>query len=207
MDENNWKNKDNNVFKFFKEHIDRHYMVEELFPKIGEYLKTNNKNKILNIGFENYNKYDKEFCLNDNIYFCGLDKDYKNLPKGWNKMYTYDLCQPIKNDIEHFDAIIDYGVIGWPGVNNNLNYIQIEIYFNNINKLLLNNGFYFLKMDFKHKDHYLKNDIVLDILKKTFVETQELNIQHKQLNQHIMPHGDIIYKTYVFKKKKMMMIM
>lgn len=197
MNSHCWTLREKNIYNFFKENIDRHYVVEELFPKLGSYLKNSNKKKVLNIGVEYFNKYDKEFFLNDNLYFCGLDKEKKNLPKSWEKIYEINLCNEIKNEIEQFDVIVDYGVIGWPGINENLSTKEIDIYFQNIKKILYYNGFYFLKIDYKLEHTFKKNKIVLEYVNKYFMETDELDIKYKRLIQDTSKQ--IYYDTYVFK--------
>ena len=39
MDYTLWKNRSKNIYNFFNENIDRIYVANDLFPKIGNYLK------------------------------------------------------------------------------------------------------------------------------------------------------------------------
>lgn len=190
MDSKFWNDKNKNIYNFFSQNIDRLYVVNELFPKIGEHFK--NSEKILNIGIEDYNIYDKHFLKNDNLLFYGLDKDEKILPDGWKEIFKVDLTAKMTKKLPIFDAIIDYGVIGWPGVNKNLEKSQILQYIINITNLLKKGGLYFLKIDYKGSEH--KNDILLEILSEFFITSNFYNLYEKKLIQN----DDIYYDTYVF---------
>jgi hypothetical protein len=199
MDYTLWKNRSKNIYNFFNENIDRIYVANDLFPKIGNYLKNTNKNKILNIGLEDYNIYDKFFFQNDDIYICGLDKNSKNIPN-YNNIYQCDLTKDIVIELPLFDVIIDYGVIGWPGVNMNLSQNDICKYINNIYSILDDDGLYFIKIDYKSPEHNEKNRLLLEIIKEKFniyiFEGHNIKILSQTIN-----NTQIIYENYVFAKK------
>ena len=54
----------------------------------------------------------------------------------WKNIYKIDLTYKLPDKMPKFDVIIDYGVIGWPGINKNLNKQQITQYIKNISLLL-----------------------------------------------------------------------
>uniref|UniRef100_A0A6C0M0P9 Methyltransferase n=1 Tax=viral metagenome TaxID=1070528 RepID=A0A6C0M0P9_9ZZZZ len=199
-----WHIKDKNIQRFFLQNIDRLFVVNVLFPTIGSYLKEHGKNNVLNIGFdETYNIYDRDFFENDEINFYGLDKDDRYfLPNKWKKIYKLDLTYNLPDKMPKFDTIIDYGVIGWPGININLNEQQITQYIKNISLLLETNGLYFLKLDYKYtkttnKNHIIKNQSILNIISKFFVQADFYNVSKKTLTQN----KDVYYETFVFKLK------
>lgn len=191
-----------NIYNFFQDNVDRLYVVNELFPKIGCYLQDNGKKNVLNIGIETFNKYDREFFKNDNINFFGLDKNHKQFtPNKWKHIYHIDLTYDLPEKMPTFDVIIDYGVIGWGGVNSDLNQEQIRQYIKNIASLLEEKGLYFLKIDYKYtqnnKMHKIKNEIILNIVLDYFTVTNFYDLSKKKLIQN----KDIYYETFSFTKK------
>ena len=178
--------KDKNIQKFFLTNIDRLFVKNELFPTIGTYLKDHGKKNVLNIGIEDYNIYDREFFKNDDINFCGLDKNDKSfLPNRWKHIYKIDLTQNLPERIPKFDVIIDYGVIGWPGVNTYLNQEQITNYIKNISLLLEKTGLYFLKLDYKYTNSknpqlYYSNKLILDVISDFFVSYDFYDLSKKK---------------------------
>lgn len=82
-----------------------------------------------------------------------------------------------------FDVIIDYGVIGWGGVNSDLNQEQIRQYIKNIASLLEEKGLYFLKIDYKYtqnnKMHKIKNETILNIVLHYFTVTNFYDLSKK----------------------------
>ena len=193
--------KDKNIKKFFSKNIDRLFVKDELFPSIGTYLKDHGKKNILNIGIEDYNIYDREFFKNDDINFYGLDKNDKSfLPSKWKHIYKIDLTHNLPEKIPKFDVIIDYGVIGWPGVNTYLNQKQITKYIKNVSLLLEKNGLYFLKLDYKYTNSknpqlYYSNKLILDVISDFFASSDFYNLSKKKLVQN----NDVYYDTFVFK--------
>ena len=194
-------NKDEKIKSFFLKNVDRLFVINELFPAIGTYLKEQSKKDILNIGIEKYNIYDREFFKNDNINFYGLDKNDKPyLPKNWKHIYKIDLTSNLPKNIKKFDVIIDYGVIGWPGVNTYLNHEQISKYIKNISLMLEPHGLYFLKLDYKYTNTvnpqlYYSNKLILEIVSHFFIPTDFYDLSKKKLIQN----DDIYYDTFVFK--------
>ena len=193
--------KDKDIQNFFLKNIDRLFVKNELFPTIGTYLKDHGKKNVLNIGIEDYNIYDREFFKNDDINFYGLDKNDKSfLPSKWKHIYKMDLTQNLPERIPKFDVIIDYGVIGWPGVNTYLNEEQITKYIKNVSLLLEKNGLYFLKLDYKyinskHPQLYYSNKLILDVISDFFVSSDFYDLSKKKLVQN----NDVYYDTFVFK--------
>ena len=192
------KTKDINIYNFFLQNIDRHYIVNELFPTIGVYLKNENKHKVLNLGIAYFNKYDKNFFKNDNLYFCGLDKDPKPLFNSWNKMYQANMIKPL-NIGETFDVIIDYGVIGWPGINKTLEETDIHNYFKNVKNLLKDDGLYFLKIDYKNKTDAIKNSLVEKVLFQ-YLKTASFSYLKPKILKQNLDGKSIEYHTMILQK-------
>lgn len=191
-----FKYKDKKIRKMFLTYVDRQY-ITELFPIIGRYLKEQCKKNVLNIGIEKYNIYDKSFFLNENIYFYSLDIINKKdiIPKDWNEFYQCDLTTDININIPKIDVIIDYGVIGWDKINIELPYNKIEKYIYNIYNLLEDNGFYFLKIDYRSCSNN-NNDKLIEILYKYFSISKFYNLEEKILIQD----PNTYFKTFVLKK-------
>ena len=190
--------KDIKIKNMFQANIDRKYILNILFPTIGKYLKENSKTEILEIGVEKYNIYDKMFFENNYINFYALDIVNKQeiIPSDWSGFYNYDLTKNIpENIISKVDIIIDYGVIGWDKVNITLSSQQIEQYIYNVHKLLNNDGFYFLKIDYRNACT-LNNDIILKIVYKFFHIAPFYDLDQKTLIQD----ENIYFETFVLQK-------
>jgi hypothetical protein len=193
MDYKYWKDRDETIYNFFKENIDRHYVTNHLYPGIGKYV-SNSNNRILNIGYEWYNKYDYDLIMNKNIMYYGLDINDIETPNNFTKTYKIDLVNDDVSNIGKYDIIVDYGVIGWPNINANLTQNQIESYINNILTLLYDDGLYLLKIDVQYDKN--NNTILMNTINKHFKSTNMVNIKYKELYDN----NNLIYKTYVLKK-------
>lgn len=147
---------------------DRLFVLYELFPLIGMYLQEKDSKNVLVIGIDRENVFDKVMLQNKNISFYGLDKiqysDFK-YPIDWAGMFFCDLTRNVPKEIK-FDCIVDYGVIGWHKIHDALSASEITTYFDNIKRILAQNGLYFLKIDF-HKPS-VKTDYVLKIVREKF---------------------------------------
>ena len=194
MDYKYWKNRDKKIYKFFKENVDRQYGANHLYPEIGKYV-SNSNNRILNIGYQSYNKYDYDLIMNKDIMYYGLDINDIETPNNFIKTYKIDLANDDVSDIGKYDIIIDYGVIGWPTINADLTQEEIETYINNILILLDDNGLYLLKIDEGSENN--NNIVLLNIINKHFKSTNMGNIKYKELYNN----NNLIYKTHVLKKK------
>jgi hypothetical protein len=195
LDLNTIKNIDTGVLSTINRNIDRIYRLQTLFPNLGKYLNGNNKYNVLQIGINKANIYDREMFLNNNIKFYGLDKEkftYFNYPSTWEKMFFMDLSKKININLK-FDVIIDYGVLGWNGVSDNLSNIEINKYIENIILLLDDEGLYCLKVVKGNK----KNNYILNYINKYFQIFPFHNLEEK-----ILEKKEITYHTFIFKLKK-----
>jgi hypothetical protein len=173
---------------------DRQFMYKLLYPLIGNYIKHKENKNILHVGIDWHNIYDREFINNENIHFYGLDKYKKlnNIPTKWTDIIYLDLTIE-KKTIEiskKFQVIIDYGVIGWGCVHNNLNFNQIKNYINNIKYLLNKYGIYCLKIDIKDSNKYTE---LLEYILSQFKVISFNNIE----NFDIYIDNKIKYKTFI----------
>lgn len=193
MNYNYWKNRDEKIYNFFKKNVDRQYVTNHLYPEIGKYV-SNSNNRILNIGYEWYNKYDYNLMMNKNIMYYGLDINDIETPNNFTKTYKIDLVNDDVTNIGKYDIIVDYGVIGWPSINSNLKKEEIESYINNILILLNNKGIYLLKTDEGYENN--NNIILMNTINKHFKSTNMGNIKYKELYNN----NNLIYKTYILKK-------
>lgn len=194
LDLNTIKNVDKGVLSTINRNIDRTYRLYTLFPKLGKYLSENNKYNVLQIGINKANIYDREMFLNNKIKFYGLDKEkftYFNYPSTWEKMFFVDLSKEININLKS-DIIIDYGVLGWNGVSDNLTNDEINKYIDNIILLLHDEGLYCLKIVKGNK----KNNYILNYIKQYFQIFPFHNLEER-----ILENRDIIYHTFIFKLK------
>jgi len=154
---------------FWLSHTDRHFLSTKLLPLIGEHLKSNESKRLLNIGIQGFNLADKDLLQNDKVEFYGLDKYSDSIkgqgilnetciPEDWEEIMCSDLITAdlfTKTKLRRFfDVIVDYGVLGWDGANDNWTASHLENYIKNILDILKDNGLYFLKIDLKgrHKE-------------------------------------------------------
>ena len=177
---------------FWKSNIDRDFIANNLFPKIGKYIKNKEHKNILDIGIKSYNRADKDLLQNDNVEFYGLDK-IKNceVPADWSEMFYVDLTEKYcfdKTLNKYFDAIIDYGVLGWSEVNEHFTENDFENYINNILYILKDEGLYFFKIDLWGEYKKVRN-----LIYEYFTLTKFYDISNVKIKQE--------YETFVFSKK------
>ena len=177
---------------FWKSNIDRDFIANNLFPKIGKYIKNKEHKNILDIGIKSYNRADKDLLQNDNVEFYGLDK-IKNceVPVDWSEMFYVDLTEKYcfdKTLNKYFDAIIDYGVLGWSEVNEHFTENDFENYINNILYILKDEGLYFFKIDLWGEHKKVRN-----LIYEYFKLTKFYDISNVKIKQE--------YETFVFSKK------
>jgi len=182
---------------FWKAHADRGFMATRLFPTIGKYFKHSGSKRLLDIGIQSYNRADKDLLQNSEIEFYGLDKSQNcDIPDDWANMIYTDLSQVncfFKKDFgDYFDAIVDYGVLGWPEVSENFSMIAFKNYINNILYILKDTGLYFFKNDLKGQHKQVK-----DFVCGYFEPTSFYDISHVTIGE---------YETFVFKKKTTKMV-
>ena len=180
---------------FWKAHADRDFMATRLFPTIGKHFQHSSSTRLLNIGIQSYNRADKDLLQNSAIEFYGLDKSHNcDIPDDWADMIYADLSQAnsfLERDFgEHFDAIVDYGVLGWPVISENFSITDFKNYINNILSMLKDTGLYFFKNDLIGQHQQVK-----DFVCGYFEPTSFYDISHVTLG------GLPIYETFVFKKK------
>ena len=117
-----------------------------------------------------------------------MDKNDKSfLPNKWKYIYKIDLTHNLPERIPKFDVIIDYGVIGWPGVNTHLNQEQITKYIRNVSFLLEKNGLYFL-IDYKYITeihNYIIQINCLDVISDYFISSDFMIYQKSIQNERI----------------------
>ena len=159
---------------FWLTHTDRQFLSTKLLPLIGEHLESNESKRLLDIGIQNYNLADKDLLQNDKVEFYGLDRwadsiegqgvlNKTCIPEGWEDIICSDLTA---SDFfantkfrRFFDVIIDHGVLGWDGANNNWTASHLENYIKNIVYILKDNGFYFLKIDLKGRHKEIRDTV------------------------------------------------
>ena len=163
-----------------------------MFPKIGKYFKGADNKKVLDIGILSSNKADKDLLQNDNIEFYGVDK-VKNceIPDDWTEMFYIDLTEKDGFDKKlnkYFDAIIDYGVLGYPEVSNHFTENDFKNYINNILYILKDEGLYFFKVDLWGEHKKVRN-----LIYEHFKLTKFYDISN------VKPGND--FETFVLRKK------
>eukprot|EP01084_Bolivina_argentea_P177772 307421_1 len=170
----NWTYK---IRKFWSDYwIDRQYIMHVLYPTIGT---TESRIKVLDIGFEYYNRYNKQLFQNDiNIEYYGLDikskqhKDIKHIINDMEEYFKFDLSNDhmyaeIMNKYnEYFDVIIEFGVTCALSFNDD----QIKNSLNNLHFMLKQNGYLLLKVDQKEREwnNFKKSKCNLNIIRQYF---------------------------------------
>jgi LmbE family N-acetylglucosaminyl deacetylase len=137
------------IRKWWNKYSDRIFM-QELYPKIGEYLKHHLLPKILDIGFEDFNIINKDLLNNPNIIYFQLEpfinnKIYKN--DGLLECKVNELLTLNPEYKKYYHIILDFGVLGAPSVSKKWDEKEIIEYIRNIHGALQDNGIYFLKID------------------------------------------------------------
>ena len=124
---------------FWRQNVDRAFMTK-LYPKLGTFAA------VLDIGARRYNKRVKELIGVHTKYFqlepfppVELHND------GTLECIVQDVIEKYPQFVLYFDAVIDFGVLGWPPVA--LEKSEIEEYVRNIRALLKPGGLYVLKVD------------------------------------------------------------
>ncbi|HIL26535.1 MAG TPA: hypothetical protein EYG21_03970 [Nitrospinaceae bacterium] len=188
---------------FWSTHTDRQFTSTKLFPLIGEYLKSNEPKRLLDIGIQGFNLADKDLLQNDKVEFYGLDKYSDSIkgegilnetciPEGWEEIMCSDL---ITADLftntklrRFFDVIVDYGVLGWDGANENWTTSHLENYIKNILDILKDNGLYFLKIDLKGRHKEIRDIVFKHFDLKPFHDVSYVSMKG--------------YKCFTLQKKK-----
>ena len=177
---------------FWKAHADRDFIATKLFPAIGKHFKRSGSKRLLDIGIQSYNRADKDLLHNSEIEFYGLDKSQNcDIPDDWADMIYTDLSQGncfFKSLFgQYFDAIVDYGVLGWPEVSEKFSITDFKNYINNILYILKDSGLYFFKNDLKGRHKQIK-----DFVCQYFELTPFYDISNVTVGE---------YETFVFRKR------
>jgi len=178
---------------FWKSHLDRNFIANTLFPAIGDHFRSsNNEVRLLDIGVQSYNRADKDLLNNNEIKFYGLDRSrHCDIPDDWVDMIYTDLskphCRGHKKFRQYFDAIIDYGVLGWPDVNQTLCNLDFTNYINNILHMLKDGGLYFFKNDLMGNHEKVRSFVCRHFKIKPFYDIANVTVGK--------------YETFVFQKK------
>jgi hypothetical protein len=197
---NEIKDLDNITYEFIMSNEDRLYFLHTLAPLIGKYLQDTTKKNVLNLGIKCSNTYDKKMLQNNEVNFYGLDIhkfDDFTYPSDWADMLIYDMTQIFDISLK-FDVIIDYGVIGTISIHSNWSVDQINTYFDNIKKMLNDDGLYFLKIDYHWESS--NRDIILDYINKNFTIYDFYGLGLKKLYQKQEFETTELYNCYVLKK-------
>ena len=124
---------------------DRRFMTS-LYSEIGKYLSNKTNPRVLDVGVETYNSVCKTLLNNPGIQYWQLDPKKEYSFNDGQLMCTMQQC--LKKYPDHkssYDVILDFGVLGWPG----LKFSQDDIvqYIENVIGLLKDGGLYVLKID------------------------------------------------------------
>ena len=173
------------IIKFWNLFEDRKEMIK-IYKNIG---KNSNNKKILDIGYQFYNKYNKFFFNNDNILYYQTDIinnhklqiNYKHL--SCDKFFKIDFLNFVKkypNYKNYFNCIISYGVLGVGFLNSGntilFNKNEVRTYIFNCYFLLSKNGlFYFMT----HEHELDKYNIDINYLQFYFKIIEKKKITEK----------------------------
>jgi hypothetical protein len=172
------------IRKWWNKYSDRIFM-QELYPKIGNYLKNHLLPKILDIGFENYNIINKDLLDNPNIIYYQLEpfienKTYKN--DGLLECKVNEILDENLQFKKYFNIILDFGVLGAPSISKNWTEEEIIDYIRNIYSILQDNGLYFLKID---KPYFEMPEYKLDFDKMIYPYFEPITFETYPNDLHI----------------------
>lgn len=182
-------NKNKNFFENnYKRIIDRfntknnRILQKKIYEDVGNYLRNKKSKKVLDIGFEYFNIFNKSYFKNENIDYYQIDikleDEYK---KRTENIIIIDsiLILNDKNDYDiFFDIIMSFGVLGWVEFSTE----EIEKYLLTCYNMLTNDGIFYLKIDKKHMETTFKkkNIVTDDFIYKLFKDKVPKNIIDNQ---------------------------
>lgn len=120
--------------------------MNNIFKKIGNEYKNKNDVKILDIGVETYNIYNKKLFMNENITYYQIDIEKYNDKLSCDHFIHCDITNVNTKYPEYknmFNVIISFGVLG----NVPFKKQKTLLYLENIKYLLKNDGTFYLKID------------------------------------------------------------
>ena len=174
---------------------DRRYQCNEIYPKIGDYLRTRNSKNVLDIGAMMYNIYNFSLFNNYDINYYQLDLDFEEtyIRKQNNKLIKCSMLDIIKNNPNfenYFDVVVSHGVLGAVPIN------DTNLYLKNVYQILKNDGIFYLKLDndFVRKSARTSYEIKIDDIYQLFENIEPpIDIKGKKMYYR--------YKCYCLKKK------
>ena len=169
-----------NLNKFWINNPDRVYSKDVVYPFVGKYLENVENPKVLDIGCQIYNKYNKHLSKNHKINYSTLDieEEIKDVIKDNHiKCSILEIDKKFPELKEKFDVIISFGVLGFYYFDEK----DTKKYLKNISFLLKNDGLFILKLDYIQRN--VKRAFFKQFLKKLIKVMADILLYTKRNNK------------------------
>lgn len=158
-------------------YIDRFYMKQVLYPKLGEFVGSNGS--VLSIGYEKYNNIDRQLANISAENWYIVDILDLNISTDVGQYLHGNLPSIVDTKKYFFRAIVDYGVLGF--IPSKWNPSDITSHIESYQKLLEPDGKLFLKWDlaWPKNNPEMWIEIVPQLLKHLIPISSYLQIDHR----------------------------